>query len=243
MNTFPTRPRLAPSLVRWIACGLNALLHFVALAGARPFSRSLAWRVYQSWGRTAYRIFGIEVSVQDDNGGRTEAPRLYVWLNQSNLAEAFAFPLLLPRHATVINLEYAAMPLLGWARTLIGDLVIVRQWKSQAKRGIGRAARRLADGEDCMISIEGVRSADGPLRPFKKGPVLLAIQSGATIVPMYLYGGREVLPRGEWRIRPGRLQLRLLEALTTQGLSHDDRNAILDRLRRLAEEARSSAIA
>jgi 1-acyl-sn-glycerol-3-phosphate acyltransferase len=229
------RPPFLLSVARWGASSLNSLAHFAVLVAVRPFSYQAAWSTYQRWLRVACRIFGITISLRDDNFGHPgPPPHLYVWLNQSNLAEVVAFATL-PKHFMVINVEYAAMPLLGWARVLLSDAVIVRQWKSQAKRGVVRAAKRLAAGETWLISVEGARSPDGALQPYKKGAVVMALQSKATIIPMALHGGPAIMPRGEWRLRPGHIDVHLLKAIPTQGLTLDDRNDLVERLRKLAE--------
>lgn len=225
-----------PSLVRWLASFANSWVHFVPLLLVSPFSRRAARSIYQSWIRITYRIFGITYSLRDDNGG-TPGPRphLYVLLNQSSLVEGPLWTLVLPPHFIIINLEYAAMPLAGWARVLLGDVVIVRQWKSQAKRGIEHAAARLAAGEACAISIEGMRSPDGRLQPYKKGPVVMALRSHATIIPYLVRGAYEILPRGDWHVCPGHVEVQLLKAIPTGGLTYDDRNTVLEQLRALAE--------
>jgi len=226
---------------RWLVSGLNSLFHFIALLIASSFSRDAAWRIYRHWGRWTCCIFGITLSLQDDNARDPHPePHLYVWLNQSSLTEAVAFAQLLPRWYTISNIEYALMPLLGWALVLTGNIVIVRQWKRQAKRGVERAAARLRRGENWLISIEGARSQDGRLLPYKKGPVVLALRSQATIIPMFVHGAREVMPYGEWRVRPGHITIHLLPAIATRGLTYEDRGMMLARLRALAEaETRS----
>jgi 1-acyl-sn-glycerol-3-phosphate acyltransferase len=128
------------------------------------------------------------------------------------------------------------MPLLGWAIVPLRFIVIIRQWKEQAKRGIERAAARLAAGETWVISTEGARTPDGKLLPFKKGPVVLAIKSQATIIPLAIHGAQDVMPSGEWRLRPGHIEVHLLKALPTTGLTYDDRHLMLERLRALAEQ-------
>jgi 1-acyl-sn-glycerol-3-phosphate acyltransferase len=230
------RPPFWPSVARWLASFANSWAHFVPLLLVSPFSRSAAWAMYRDWARNAMRIFGIKVSLRDDNQGNPgPQPHLYVWLNQSSLTEGPIWTLLLPPHYAIINLEYAAMPLLGWARVLQGDIVIGRQWKTQARRGIERAAARLASGQAWMISIEGARSPDGRLSPYKKGPVVMALRSQATIIPVIFHGGRGVMPRGEWRIRAGHIEVHLLKAIPTRGLTYDDRGVVLEQLRALAE--------
>ena len=238
LNSVPIsrRPPFWSSTVRWFASGLNSLVHFLLLLAASPFSRRVAWAIYRHWGRYTCRIFGITLSLRDDNRhGPDPGPHLYVWLNQSSLTEAVAFAQLLPRWRTIGNIEYALMPLLGWALVLTGNIVIVRQWKWQAKRAVERAATRLMRGENWLISVEGARSPDGRLLPYKKGPVVMALRSQATIIPMFVHGAREVMPHGEWRVRPGHITVHLLEAMPTRGLTYEDRSAVLERLRALAE--------
>jgi 1-acyl-sn-glycerol-3-phosphate acyltransferase len=227
--------------MRWIVSGTNSLAHVVPLLLVSPFSRRAAWAIYRHWARSMCRIFGITLSLRDDNAGqRGPEPHLYVWLNQTSLSEAPAFAALLPPWYTIANIEYAMMPLLGWAMVSLRNVVIVRQWKWQAKRGIERAAARLARGERWLISIEGARSLDGELLPYKKGPIVLALRSQATIIPMAIRGARQVMPRGEWRLRPGHIEVHLLESIPTRGLTYENRDAVLERLRTLAERALAS---
>ena len=92
-----------------------------------------------------------------------------------------------------------------------------------------------------MISIEGRRSPDGALQPYKKGAAVMAIESGATIIPVVLRGTRERLPYGAWRVRPGTIEVDYLEAIETKGLTYEDRDELVARLRALAEAELSQA--
>lgn len=53
--------------------GLNSFAHFWALLLASLFSHRAAWRIYRHWGRIALRIFGITLSLRDDNAGHLGA--------------------------------------------------------------------------------------------------------------------------------------------------------------------------
>lgn len=235
------RPQEAPivrSALRWLVASVNSWVHFVPLFVICPFSKRLGGALYQSWMRKQLRIFGISASLQDENLSKPLLePRLYIWLNQSNLVEGTVIGGILAPSFVVINVEYALMPLVGFARVFLGDIVIIRQWKKQAKNGIARAAERLAAGASGLISIEGARSADGTLLPYKKGPVVLAIKAQATIIPVVMFGGRDVLPSGTWKVRPGKIRLHCLKAIPTQGLTYEDRDVVVGKLRSIAEEA------
>ena len=235
MNSFE-RPPFLLSVFRWLLSGINSSVHFIFLLLVSTFSHLVAWAIYKHWGKIAYKIFDVTLSIRDDNkGNHIEKPYLYIWLNQSNLAEIFILPQLLPPHFGIANIEYAAMPLVGWALWPLRYLVVIRQWKRQAKKQIEKAAARIEKGELCAISIEGARSKDGRLLPYKKGPIVLALKSKATIIPMVMHGGHEVMPLGDWRVKPGHIELHLLKAIPTHDLTYDDRNIVVSKLRALAE--------
>ncbi|MBP6773481.1 MAG: 1-acyl-sn-glycerol-3-phosphate acyltransferase, partial [Gemmatimonadaceae bacterium] len=69
------------------------------------------------------------------------------------------------------------------------------------------------------------------LRPFKKGAFVLAIGSGAPIVPVVIHGTIAVNPRGEFRASPGVVNLHLLEPIPTAGMTYDDRDTLAETVR------------
>ncbi|MEZ0148255.1 MAG: lysophospholipid acyltransferase family protein [Candidatus Reddybacter sp.] len=221
-------------------CECQFLGSFPPLLVVCPFSKPLGRVLFQSWARWQLRLFGISVSLQDENpGSDREGPKLYVWLNQSNLVEGRVIGFLLAPGFVVINVECALIPLTGFARVCLGDIEINRQWKKQARRGITRAAERLAATAPGIISIEGARSVDGRLLPYKKGPAVLAIKAQATIIPVVMSGGRDVLPAGTWKVRPGKIGLHCLTAIPTEGLTYEDREAVVEQLRGIADQGLS----
>jgi 1-acyl-sn-glycerol-3-phosphate acyltransferase len=66
--------------------------------------------------------------------------------------------------------------------------VIIRHLPNQAKKKFKKAESFLRKGGLVYLSIEGKRSFDGSLSPYKKGPALLAIQANAKIFPVIILG-------------------------------------------------------
>ena len=64
---------------------------------------------------------------------------------------------------------------------------------------------------------------------------MLAIQSQSRVFPLYIEGSRHCLPHGEWKIRPGRVVVRILAPIAVAGLTYEDRNDLLTELRALGE--------
>jgi 1-acyl-sn-glycerol-3-phosphate acyltransferase len=61
----------------------------------------------------------------------------------------------------------------------------------------------LAKGLHIITFVEGTRSPDGRLLPFKKGTFYLAMESGAPCIPISIYGTEKLMPRGSIRIHRG----------------------------------------
>ena len=69
------------------------------------------------------------------------------------------------------------------------------------------AKQRIAAGISVVVFPEGTRSRDGTLLPFKRGGFLLALKSRTPIVPVTINGTGKLLARGEWRVRPGAINV------------------------------------
>jgi 1-acyl-sn-glycerol-3-phosphate acyltransferase len=72
-----------------------------------------------------------------------------------------------------------------------------------AQRSVAEAQRVLAKGTHITTFVEGTRSPDGRMLPFKKGPFFLAKASGALCIPVSIYGTETMLRKGSQRIHPG----------------------------------------
>ena len=79
------------------------------------------------------------------------------------------------------------------------------------------AAAKVQQGRSIVVCPEGTRGTDYHLRPFKKGPFVLAIASQAPVVPDVVYGAREVMPKGTFRIRSGHGRPSLARARPDRG--------------------------
>ncbi len=213
-----------------------------ALAVA-PFDNAASWRLSAVASRAILADFGIEPRVEDRSGLTEEdvarGGHLYVHLDQQTLLSTCLYSLVLSGPCSlVVNIEFAFFPVAGWLSMLQGAVPIVRQRPEQAKRALASVVRRLREGENFGISIEGRRSPDGRLSPYKKGPVVLAIEAGATIVPFMTHGEYRLWPRGARWPRPGVIELVAYPPIPTRGLTYADRDDVVRSLRELAERER-----
>lgn len=131
----------------------------------------------------------------------------------------------------VAKKELGYVPLFGRAMRASGHIEIDRRHLTNAVAAYESAGRVIRSGFSAMVFAEGTRSRDGRLRPFKKGPFVLAIVAQVPVVPVAILGGYEALPRGSIRPRPVPLIVRLGTPIPTAGLSYDDRGRLSDEVR------------
>jgi 1-acyl-sn-glycerol-3-phosphate acyltransferase len=105
-------------------------------------------------------------------------------------------------------------------------------------RALQASARVLRDGKILCVFPEGERSADGRIRPFRKGAGILVRELAVPVLPTYISGSFEAWPRGQSLPRIHRLRVRFGPVVTAEELLQgdgprgaDDIEAIVLRLR------------
>jgi 1-acyl-sn-glycerol-3-phosphate acyltransferase len=100
------------------------------------------------------------------------------------------------------------IPVFGWALR-VGEFVPVSRDGSVtgAQESVTAARRVLERGTHITTFVEGTRSLDGRMLPFKKGPFYLAMQAGAPCIPVSIYGTETMMAKGALRISPGKAHI------------------------------------
>jgi 1-acyl-sn-glycerol-3-phosphate acyltransferase len=161
--------------------------------------------------RTAMRILrlgtwaaGIRVDVQ--RHATLDAAQRYIFLSNhiSNLDPPILLPLLPGRVSVFIKRSLTKLPILGYGMKLANFIPVDRDGRVEsAKESVAFAARVMASGVHVMSFVEGTRSRDGRLLPFKKGPFYLAMETGAPVVPVSIWGTQTMMKKGSVKVYPG----------------------------------------
>jgi len=157
--------------------------------------------MWSAW--TGVRLTGIRV--QTVGLDHLDVKRTYVFMSNhvSNIDPPIMVPLIPRRTSVMVKKELFDYPILGKTMRL-GSLVPVDRGNNEAGIAAVRAATAvLRQGVNMMIYIEGHRSFDGKLLPFKKGPFYLAMECGVPVVPVTIAGSHQVMPKGRFAIKPG----------------------------------------
>src|SRR5881397_3045996 len=156
------------------------------------------------WGAwTGIRLAGIQV--QTVGLDKLDFSRTYIFMSNhvSNIDPPILLPLIPRRTSVMAKKELFSYPLLGKTMHL-GSLVPVDRGNREAGIAAVRAAAEVIRQEINMtIYVEGHRSLDGKLLPFKKGPFYLAMECGVPVVPVTITGTHSVMPKRRFAIKPG----------------------------------------
>src|ERR1700685_3416642 len=158
-----------------------------------------------SWiARVAIRVAGIRLRIE----GRENIPQSRACIFMANHLSNLDAPALISNlpGRTVVFLKRPVMklPILGYAFKLASFIPVDRDGTVEsAQLAVEEAQRVLASGLHVTVFVEGMRSPDGRMQPFKKGSFYLAKDSGAPCIPVSIYGSEKILPVNSKRIYRG----------------------------------------
>jgi 1-acyl-sn-glycerol-3-phosphate acyltransferase len=217
---------------------LGPIVLVAGLAGVEEKADGIYQKCMHAWCRGILRLAGVKLVVH--NAERLSATEGLVYIaNHVSWFDIFALAAVIPRYTWVAKAELRKLPLFGRAAQAAGIVFIDRDNRKKAFESYKSVAKDVQRGRSVIICPEGTRGKDYHLRPFKKGPFVLAIASQADIIPTLVYGTREIMPKGSFRVRSGTVHLHFLEPVPTAGYAYDDRTRLMEIVwSRMAEEMR-----
>ena len=184
-------------------------------------------RAPRLWARIALLLAGVRVVLHGEDRLQPSKPRVFV-SNHVSWYDIFTLLAILPRYRFVAKAELFKIPLFGPAARRAGTIPIQRENRKAAFQAYDEAAREIRGGASVVVCPEGTRGDSYSLRPFKKGPFVLAIAAEAPVVPLVVYGTREVQAKGSLLIRSGTVHVHFLEEIATTGMQYDHRDKLAD---------------
>ena len=185
------------------------------------WAKSILWI-----GNIPYTIIGLD---------KLDPYQQYVFA--SNHESAFDIPLTLagiPWHVVPIaKKELKKIPFLSWAMLAAGHIFIDRSNHQKALQSIDKIKNSLKKNpRSILVFPEGTRTLDGKMKPFKKGGIILAINTGLPIVPIACCGTFDVLVKGSKKFNPKLIELRFGSPIYTSPDDIDNRNEITEQVKK-----------
>lgn len=190
-------------LATMLVLGIPAALVFIPWAMITGNATPL-YNAAQFISRTAFRLAGIRVEV----AGRERVPAHTACIFMANHVSNLDPPALLPRipgrTSVFVKRSLMKIPVLGYGLRLGQFIAVDRDGRVEsAQESIVQARRVMAGGLHITMFVEGTRSRDGRMLPFKKGPFYLAKETGSPCIPVSIFGTESMMAKGSLKIRPG----------------------------------------
>ncbi|MCU0648824.1 MAG: 1-acyl-sn-glycerol-3-phosphate acyltransferase [Gemmatimonadaceae bacterium] len=191
------------------------------------------------WARAIVWASGVELRIHGAEALAGSGRRVVV----ANHVSWFDIPVMVltvPRFAAVAKQELSRIWFFGRGAAKVGVVYIDRDNRKAAFEAYEAAAGAVREQRNVVVFPEGTRGHEYALRPFKKGPFVLAVAAQSDVVPVVIHG---TLPLGrgkDWRVDPSHVQgvvdVHVLPAVSADGATYADRNAIASRVHaRMAE--------
>lgn len=220
------------TLLVFLAASIATLLLGPVVILARVFRvppgpRSIYSRSVKAWARAILRAAGVKVVVHGRERLQFDRGTVFV-ANHVSWFDIFALASEVPGCSFVAKAELRKIPLFGFAAECVGVVFLERENRKQAFASYELAAEEVRRGRAIVVCPEGTRGKDYHLRPFKKGPFVLAIASQSPVIPTVVYGTIEIMPKGSFWIRSGKVDLHFLEPVPTEGYDYDHRTELME---------------
>ncbi|MGC1373101.1 MAG: lysophospholipid acyltransferase family protein [Candidatus Sulfotelmatobacter sp.] len=218
-----------------------AMLAFWMVAAPIAALIGFPWTFISGDIRFLYRMFMIGawngvrlagVRVRTVGLDKLDPARTYIFMSNhvSNIDPPITVPLIPRRSSVMVKRELFRVPILGRAMRM-GSLVPVDRGNRDAGIEAVRAAKQVVQqGLNMTIYVEGKRSFDGKLLPFKKGPFYLAMECGVPVVPITITGTHYVMPKGRFAIKPGLVTVIFHEAIEPKDFG--SRECLMEKVRK-----------
>jgi len=155
------------------------------------------------WGaRSGVRITGVRVKATGME--QLDPTRTYIFMSNhvSTIDPPVLIPLIPGRTSVMVKRELFSYPIFGKAMRMASLVPVNRGDRDAGIAAVREAVEVVKQGIHMTIFVEGGRSFDGKLLPFKKGPFYLAEECHAPVVPVTIAGTHYVMPKRSLSIRP-----------------------------------------
>ncbi len=128
---------------------------------------------------------------------------------------------------SIAKKELRSIPILGFVMSKAGHIFVDRKNRERALESLEQAKESLKETpRSVLLFPEGTRTRDGSLGPFKKGGLLLGVETGIPIVPIAFCKTFEALDKGTFRMNNQPIELRIGSPISSDNYSFESRKEL-----------------
>ena len=178
-----------------------------------------AWRRHAATVLARAFVTASRVPVQIAGGGHfPPTGPLIVVANHASYIDGIVLLAAVPERCDFVAKQELARS--STMRLLLGNIGTRFVERFEIEGSVGAAhelAAQAAQGASFVVFPEGTLQREPGLRPFHMGAFLAAATAGTAVIPLAIRGTRSVLRDGQWRPRPGLIQVIVTPPLTPDG--------------------------
>lgn len=149
--------------------------------------------------------------------------------NHQSAWETIYFQLVFPPQSYILKVQLLWIPVFGWGLAANRPVAINRARKVRAlEQLLKEGAVRLNEGRWLVVFPEGTRRPPGDPGRFQMGGALVAVKTGAPIVPVAHNAGL-FWPKKAFLKRPGVIRMHIGEVIESEGRDPREVNARVER--------------
>lgn len=207
-----------------------------------PSRRVYAWSA-TLWANTMLAICGVRLKVEGAEFLQGDNAKFFVGNHQSILDVPILISVLGGRFRFLSLDRLFQIPIAGWVMSAYGHVPIDQNRPRVALARLTKMVEAIHRRPISMaVFLEGTRSIDGKLLPFRKGTMKICQRAGLMIVPFTIDGSVQVCRRNQMGVQPGEVRLRFSQPLSVEEVAAMTPGQIHDYVReRIAAGLRPAA--
>lgn len=197
---------------------LTLLTGWATMLVAMIWSPRVAGRyIAASWGRLICWLTPVWVTVEGAENADPDRTYVVACNHQSQYDIFVVYGWLKLDLKWVLKAELRKVPGVGIGCEKAGHIFVERGNPEQTRKSISEALEKVGNGVGVLFFVEGTRSQDGKLRPFKKGAFRVATSQNLPILPVTIIGTRDIQKPNSPMIFPGRVRMVIHPAIEVDG--------------------------
>ena len=179
------------------------------------------------WGKFILFFTGVRYSVKGLDNLDPNGPYIFACNHASGYDVPLAFAGLPYWLISIAKIELKSVFILGWVMETAGHIFVDRKRSENAIASLEKSKKSLINNpRSILLFPEGTRTMDGELGFFKRGGLMLSMDTGIPIVPIGLVGTFEMLKKGTWSFKNQPLEIRIGNPIHPKTFSNDSKNSL-----------------
>ena len=177
------------------------------------------------WGKFILFFTGVRYSVSGLENLDPKGSYIFACNHASGIDVPLAFAGLPYWLISIAKIELKSVFILGWVMKTAGHIFVDRKRSENAISALEKSKVSLINNpKSILLFPEGTRTMDGKLGLFKRGGLMLSVDTGIPIVPVGLIGTFGMLKKGTWSFKNQPLEIRIGTPINSEVFSNDSKN-------------------